>query len=75
MVNTLSQFRYFDGLVQKNNIFRIGLCSVIDLGTAHDDGCVHPLGNQRICHFCTGDAFRQTHINIEGIVLHGIGQQ
>ena len=34
MVNTLSQFRYFDGLVQKNNIFRIGLFPVIDLGTA-----------------------------------------
>ena len=75
MVNTLFQFRYFDGLVQKNNIVRIGLFSVIDPGTAHDDGCVHTLGDQCICHFRAGDAFRQADINIESIVLHGIGKQ
>ena len=75
MINALGQFRYFDGFVQKDDIVRIGLFPVIDLGTAQHDGCVDPLCSEGIYHVRTGGTFRQTHINIEGIVLHGIGQQ
>ena len=75
MINALGQLSYFDWFVQKDDIVRIGLFPVIDLGTAQHDGCVDPLCSEGIYHVRTGGTFRQTHINIEGIVLHGIGQQ